>query len=158
MKKLKLYLETTMFNRYVEHGRKYCEETRMLFKKISEGRFDAYTSGFVLEELEKAPEEKKIKMIALIKDFEITPLTARNEIRELAAEYLKHGIMPQGSLFDALHVACASYYGMDVIVSLNFRHINRFKTKILTEGVNRSYGYRNVIISDPMEVIADEEF
>ena len=55
---LKVYLETTIFNRFLETGRDYNIETRSLFEKISENEIEAYSSVYVLEELDKAPEIK----------------------------------------------------------------------------------------------------
>ena len=31
---IRVYLETTVFNRYFEEGREYCAETKLLFDKI----------------------------------------------------------------------------------------------------------------------------
>jgi hypothetical protein len=41
-------------------------------------------------------------------------------------------------------------------VSLNFKHINKLKTKLLTEGVHKMLDYSNPIICTPMEVLDDE--
>ena len=55
VKKLRIYLETTIFNRYVEPERDNHRETKVLFDEIAEGKFDAFTSGYVLRELKQAP-------------------------------------------------------------------------------------------------------
>ena len=62
----KVYLETTLFNLYVEKERGVdYEHTVELFDRISAGRYRAYTSAYVIEELEKAQPEKKDMMLDL---------------------------------------------------------------------------------------------
>ena len=46
---------------------------------------------------------------------------------------------------------------LDAIISFNFSHINRKKAKELTGPVNILYGYRNIYIGQPMEVIENDE-
>jgi predicted nucleic acid-binding protein len=46
---LKVYLETTIFNRFLESGCEYNMETKKLFDKISKAEIEAYSSTYVLE-------------------------------------------------------------------------------------------------------------
>jgi len=47
---------------------------------------------------------------------------------------------------------------MDFIVSLNFQHINKMKTKIMTPYINRLQGYnKEIAICSPIELIENEE-
>ena len=41
---LKVYLETTLFNRFLEDNREYNKETKKLFEKIIQKEIDAYSS------------------------------------------------------------------------------------------------------------------
>jgi len=45
---------------------------------------------------------------------------------------------------------------LEYIFSLNFKHINKLKTKAMTSIVNIREGYRPVTIASPLEVIDDE--
>jgi predicted nucleic acid-binding protein len=56
-------LETTLFNFYVDEDRDAHTDTVKLFKEISQGKYEAYTSTYVTEELENAPEAKRDKMM-----------------------------------------------------------------------------------------------
>ena len=58
--KLKLYLETTVFNYYFDEDRIGHEDVLKLFEAIGEEKYEAYTSVLVMRELEKAPEPKKV--------------------------------------------------------------------------------------------------
>lgn len=79
------------------------------------------------------------------------------EVDMLAAMYLEHRIVPPTSTVDAQHIAVAAVYDMDMILSLNFKHIVRKKTVTMTGLVNADLGYRAVEIHTPMEVVDREE-
>ena len=154
---LKVYLETTVFNRYFEDGREYSIETKMLFEKIQAGEIDGYTSLAVLEELEQAPSPKKEQMIALISSHDITVWDVEQNAYDLADLYIEMGIIPMRFRLDGVHIAMAVINDMDCIVSLNFHHINRLRTKTATEIIHRMKGYAALNICTPMELIYNDE-
>ncbi|MCL2300176.1 MAG: hypothetical protein FWC27_08545 [Firmicutes bacterium] len=157
MKKMKIYLETTIFNRMAEDNRKYCEETKRLFKEIACGKFQPYTSAYVLEELNRAEQSKRATMLALITEYRIHVLPLDNETVELADRYVKEGVIPERFAADAQHIASACVHEMDCILSLNFQHINKVKTKAVTALVNQLLGYRSAVICTPMEVTDNDD-
>ena len=55
-----------------------------------------------------------------------------------------------------MHIAVASFYDMDAIVSWNFKHIVKLKTKRETKGVNLLMGYKEIEIISPQEVIYND--
>ena len=70
MRKQKIYIETTLFNHYFDDDRGLAHQsTIMLFKEIAAGKYEAFTSDYVTDELERAPTEKSEKMIALIEQL-----------------------------------------------------------------------------------------
>jgi len=56
---------------------------------------------------------------------------------------------------DALHIAIASVNNLDVIVSWNYKHIVKLKTKREVTGINALLGYKEIEIYSPLEVIED---
>ncbi|MDR0838150.1 MAG: PIN domain-containing protein [Oscillospiraceae bacterium] len=156
MSGMRVYLETTVFNRYFEHEREYSAETERLFDKINAGEIEAYTSATVLEEIDKAPEPKREQMLELIRECKIEVLETDSQAYDLADLYIEMGIIPSRFRLDGVHIAMAAIHNMDVIVSLNFHHINKLKTKTATEIVHRMEGYGSPIICTPMEVLNDE--
>ncbi len=154
---VKIYLETTLFNYYFDADREAHADTVTLFEECTAGKFEPYTSLYVTDELENAPSEKREKMIALIKQYGISVLPASDKANDLAKKYLSEGALPQGSLMDARHIAIAAVNGLDMIISLNFRHIVKEKTIRLTGAINTIMGYRPVNIYSPMEVVDDEK-
>ena len=157
MKTQKVYLETTLFNYYFDEDRDAHPDTVTLFEECASGKFEPYTSDYVLKELEDAPAEKREKMLALINKYDITVLEATDDTDSLAERYVTEGALPQGSLTDASHIASATVNGLDMIVSLNFRHIVKERTIQLTGAINTLMGYSEVKIKSPMEVIDSEK-
>jgi hypothetical protein len=54
-------------------------------------------------------------------------------------------------------IAISSIYGLDYVLSYNFQHINRAKTKLLTDRINNEEGYSSVFICTAKEVLGDEQ-
>lgn len=156
IEKLRLYLETTVFNYYFDEDRLGHEDVLKLFEAIKAGKYEAYTSSYVMQELEQAPEPKRANMLALIEDYQLNILNTSSKIRRLGELYIERGIIPASHLFDSLHVALASVYELDCIVSYNFHHINRNKTRIMTANINKEEGYGGIMIITAEEVLDNE--
>jgi rRNA-processing protein FCF1 len=156
MKIPKIYLETSVFNFvfYDKEPEKQAD-TIKLFKEIKKGRYRPFTSDYVMEELEKASEEKSEKMMGLITGYKVDRLKKTDEINRLAEIYVGEGIIPKKYDTDALHIAAATVNELDIIVSWNFKHIVKRKTIIMTESVNLRNGYNKIEICSPSEVIGN---
>ena len=159
MRKQKIYLETTLFNHYFDEDRGLAHtSTITLFKEIAAGKYEAFTSGAVIEELEKATAEKYEKMFSLIRQYNIAVLNVSEEAEKLADIYVSENIIPQRYRTDGVHIAVAAVNDMYMIISMNFQHIVKRKTKIGTGSINALNGYRAVEIFNPMEVVEDEYY
>jgi len=146
-----------MFNYYFDEDRGFAHEgTVKLFGDIAAGKYEAFTSTYVTDELEKAPEVKRDKMMGLIAEYDIAVLAPNDEAVRIADLYVAEKIIPLKYRPDALHIAIATVNDLDMIISMNFQHIVKRKTKIGTGSVNALNGYRAIEIYSPMEVIEDE--
>jgi len=145
-----------MFNYYFDTDRDAHADTVKLFEEVKAGKYQAFTSAYAIQELERAPVEKFEKMKGLINEYAITLLDESEEANTLAAKYQEQGILPARSTTDARHIAIAAVNDLDMILSLNFEHIVRKKTVIKTGSLNAEYGYRAVDIRSPMEVVDRE--
>jgi predicted nucleic acid-binding protein len=153
MIKQKVYLETTMFNYYFDETKEDRPITIAFFKAIEEGQFEGFTSAYTVNELENAAEPKRTNMLNLIKKYNIVVLKTSDEADHLAATYIKNNIIPEKKNIDAQHIAIATVNDINMILSYNFKHINKIKTKSLVPVVNQLEGYRSIIITQPKEVI-----
>lgn len=155
MDKPTVYLETTIAN-YVFNNQ-YPERQQIakkLFRLIEEKEFQAFVSDMVVKEVEKAPEPRRsklIKLIKLIKKIKVLPVDKK--VQHLAERYIKEGVFPKTKVADATHVAVASVFALDYVLSWNFEHIVRVSTKQKVQAVNQLLGYKTPIIAVPEEVI-----
>ena len=110
----------------------------------------------MIEELANAEAEKYSKMISLINEYNITVLSTSEEAERLADIYVSEGVIPLKYRTDGVHIAIAAVNDLDMVISMNFQHIVKRKTKIETEKINISNGYHAVEIFNPMEVVESE--
>ena len=149
----KIYIETTLFNCYFDRDRDAHSATIELFREIEAGKYQAYTSSYVIDELEETKEEsKRSNMLTLITKYNIKVLDYSDEAQDLADIYVNEGVIPEKYSYDGLHIACASVNDLEFIFSLNFQHINKLKTKTMTSNINIREGYKPIAIVSPMEV------
>lgn len=153
----KIYLETTMFNYYFDKEREAHPYTVRLFEEIQEGRYHPYTSQYVVGELKNAGEPKRGQMLGLLEQYDIVTLDYSQEARNLATLYVSEKIIPAKYLTDGIHIAVATVNDLDMILSLNFRHIVRKKTVEGTGLINLRAGYRPISIHAPQEVVDYEQ-
>ena len=154
MKKIKYYLDTTIFNFvFAEGDTEKKDITLKLFKDLSLMAEGIYISDEVIREISRAPEPRKSQLEGLLRETNPLLLEVDIEAEELAERYVKEGIIPERYRSDALHIAVAVINGIEVIVSWNFEHIVKLKTRVMVNGVNRLLGYHEIEICSPEEVI-----
>jgi len=152
MKKQKIYLETTLFNYYLDGDRDAHADTVRLFGEIRAGKYEAYTSETVTDELDKAPSPKREMMSDLIKRYGITTLALNDIIDELADLYIENKIIPKKYRTDGVHIAYAVVNKLDCIISMNLRHIVKDKVKKLVNAANILRGYKPIEIISPKDM------
>ena len=153
MKRSTIYLDTTIpnyvFNNHVPDKQK---SAKMLFENIIARQYDAYISDVVLRELRETPNPNLRK--SLIKQVENIPvLELTDECLSLGNQYIDKGIIPEENTDDAFHIALATVYEIDFLVSYNFEHIVRVRTIDQITAVNLLAGYKTPRIIIPEEII-----
>jgi hypothetical protein len=150
----KLYLETTMFN-FFFYGKAKEKQvyTKRLFDDIAAGKYEPYTSDYVMNEIRRASNEKFDSMRSLFDKYKITVLHDSDEIERLGAIYVSKGIIPEKYKDDAIHIAAATVNELDFVLSYNYNHIVKLKTIIGTGLVNRMEGRPQVGLSTPKEIL-----
>ena len=90
-------------------------------------------------------------MIQVIKGFSI--LEVNESVEELAKEYVRYGAVPESYPEDAFHIAVAVLNEMDYLLSWNFRHIVRRRTKDVVRMVNTLRKLKQIEIIAPGELL-----
>jgi len=71
IKKLRLYLESTLYNYYFDTDRDGHKDTVRLFEAIGAGEYEGYSSEYAMLELLDAEEPKRSEMLALAEKYNI---------------------------------------------------------------------------------------
>ena len=158
MRTPRVYLETTLFNFYfADDAPEKRQDTITLFEEIKEGKYEPYTSFAVVDELKKTSSDvKRENMLALISEYDVGIIQDDAEADLLADLYVSEGIIPMKYRDDALHIAVASIAEMHIILSWNFQHIVKLKTRNMVNVINIREGYRTIEICSPKEVIEND--
>jgi len=159
MRKLRLYLETSVWNFYfADDAPEKRDITKEFFESVKQGRYDIFISQTVLNEIDGADEGKKNQLMQLIKDHQPQELDITQEATDLSKEYISQKVIPEAKVEDALHAAISTVYEMDALVSWNNRHLANLRKMEKINGVNLKEGYtKHLEIVTPMEVIADAD-
>jgi hypothetical protein len=148
----KLYIETSPFNFYYSKGSKKEQDTRKLFDWVDKGRFEAYTSLTVIDELKRAEPEKREKMLALVSRYNMNILETDSASDALADLYVSKEIIPLNYRTDAVHIAIASVNYLNCVVSFNFGHIVKLKSLNMCGLINVRRDYPQLGLFSPSEV------
>ena len=150
-RKLKVYLDTSVISAlFDEKNPERKSLTEAFFKEI--GGFDSFISEITIAEIDRTPDnELKNKMREVIKQFSF--LTVNNEVEWLANQYIQNGAIPESYPEDAYHIAMAVIHQIDYLLSWNFKHIVKRKTKDMVRMVNTLNNLRQVEIMTPAELL-----
>ncbi len=158
MKKLKLYIETSVWNfLFAEDIPDKYAATKAFFLQVESGRYDIFISEVVIAEIETAPEQIHHKLRGLIVHYSPEFLSSGDESDNIIDAYLNAGLLSHSQFADLSHLAIASANDMDMLISWNLRHIVKARTRKIVNAVNRLNGYRDIDICTPQEVIEDED-
>ena len=154
MRRIRVYVDTSVFGGM--HDEEFAEPTGRFFRQVQEGRFLVLVSTLSVDELNGAPECVTDVLRQLLPE-QVEPVALTEEVRELAEEYVRAGVLSQKYADDAVHVAAATVAGAELIVSWNFRHMVNYDRIRGFNAVNVRNGYRTITILSPREVIDVEQ-
>ena len=151
MKKESLYLDTSVPSAYYDERAQERKDATIKFWKEVLPHYQVYVSEISVKELDDTKDENLRKRLRrLIKGFKI--LKSNKKIRDLAKVYVERGIFPERYVDDALHVALTTFYEVSYLVSWNFEHLVKVKTRKWVNSVNILEGFREIEIVSPQEL------
>jgi len=151
LRKLKVYLDTSVISALFDERNPARKSLTMTFFERIEN-FEAFISEITIAEIERTPDEElRDKMKEVVEQLQILPLS--EEVEAIANEYIRYGAVPRSYPEDAYHIAVAVINGMDCLLSWNFRHIVRRKTRDIVRIVNTLNNLRQIEIITPAELL-----
>jgi hypothetical protein len=106
----------------------------------------------VFDEPEGIPDPaRREESLALVRSLEQLEYT--EEIAEIADVYVHHKLMPAEAMGDADHLAPASFYNCDMLVTWNCRHLANANKAGHIRRVNALLGFRTPMLVTPLELL-----
>lgn len=137
--KISLYLETSVVGAYLDNGDPFRRDLTIRWWEHELAEYDAFSSILVERELERIAEPHRSGYLNLVKPLE--KLELAEEIAILAEAYIERGIFQRKYIADAIHVALASFYKIDYLVTWNFGHIANVRKQARLRMFNQSAGF-----------------
>lgn len=157
--KKNIYIETTIPNFYYEAR----TEPEMIARKNwtrewwdnQSGHYQLVTSIAVIEELEQGDYPNKEQILSLVNNIQL--LDINMEIHDIVETYIKRKLMPADTRGDALHLALASFYGCDFLLTWNCKHLANANKFTHIRRLNTLLGLYVPALITPVELLSWEE-
>ena len=146
-----IYFDTSIPSAYYDEREPKRLEDTVSFWSNKITLYNAFVSDYTIEELNNTSDTgRRNKLLHLVAPLKI--LKKNISIESLARSYIKHGVFLERDTYDAYHAACATYHKMNYLVSWNFEHLVKAKTRQLLNLINSVEGYKSMEIVCPLEI------
>ena len=112
--------------------------------------FEMYVSETVFNEAGRGDPEMAQKRIEVIAD--LPSLFANEAVTELTQQFLQQTNLPPKASDDALHIALATVYDLDFLVTWNCRHIANPNIQKKLSEISTNFGYQLPILCTPYQL------
>jgi predicted nucleic acid-binding protein len=150
---LRVYADTSVFGGVLDL--EFAAASAKFLDQVKSDKFRLVISAVVEAEMAKAPPRVQAIFQSVAPWHELVTTSAA--VVQLQKAYLQAGILPPLHAADAMHVAHATVWGCQMIVSWNFRHIVHYRKIPLYNAINVREGYFPIGIHTPQEVIEYEK-
>lgn len=110
-------------------------------------KVDCFVSPFVIEEASRGDSAMVARRLEAIASFPV--LRQNDTVDELARRYFEKMSIPERARIDAFHLAMASAYEMDYLLSWNCRHIASAQVQKMTQRMNDELEIQTPIMCTP---------
>ena len=150
----RFYFDTSVFGGAFDE--EFEEVTLQLFERVKLGQIICVFSDLTETELVNAPENVKEHFKNLPK-VNIERVVVTDEILTLASKYVSEKVVGKTSFDDCVHIATATIYKADILVSWNFKHIVNVYRIRGYNSINIRSNYHSLEIRSPKEIIEYED-
>ncbi|MDI6784569.1 MAG: PIN domain-containing protein [bacterium] len=154
--KKSIYLDTTIPSYYFDERleiKLHVDLTRRWWNEERE-LYNLYVSELVMEELTTGEYPYQPEIIQLVAD--LARLAIVSEIEEIIEVYLKNRLMPHKDIGDAFHLALASYYKIDYLLTWNCQHLANVNKQEHIRVINTLIGLHTPEIITPLEIFVEK--
>ena len=130
-----------------------CKITRRWWDEES-NNYNIFLSLETIAELSKGNYPQKDKILEFVKSFQ--QLEPIDEIKKIAQFYIDNHLMPMDIQGDAVHLAYASYYKIDFLLTWNCNHLANANKRQHIKIINGRLGLSTPEIITPLELFTEE--
>ena len=152
-----MYLDATIPSYAVdsrEQIKLHCGITRQWWRN-ERGNYRLFVSDETLAELGEGTYQGKQAALAMTALIPVLRHTDR--ITEIAAKYIEHRLMPRVLGGDAFHLAYASFYGIDFLLTWNCNHLANANKRQHIRWLNTSMDLGVPEIVTPLELVKEKK-
>lgn len=145
----KVYIDTSVYGGYFDSL--FESDTKVFFDTLIERNIQVLISDILEVELYRAP-DRIIDFYEGIPDELKLRVEENESTKTLANSYIEEKVVGKTSMADCEHIALATIYNADVLVSWNFKHIVNLERIRGYNSINFREGYQMIEIRTPNEI------
>jgi predicted nucleic acid-binding protein len=152
-----VYIDTTIISYLIDdrESLKTFSDITKEWWKTQRKNFKLFLSAETIAELQFGNYPKKDEAIKLSKS--IRRLERNLEVEKIAEIYVGNFLMPKDLLGDAIHLAYASYYKIDFLLTWNCKHLANANKKQHIRFLNNKLNIFTPEIITPLELFTEEK-
>ena len=116
-------------------------------------QFTLYISQVVLDEVARGDREVATQRLEILRNFPL--LDIDQSVQNLASQFLSKSNLPAKAADDALHIAAATVYGLDYLLTWNCKHIANAQIQKKLLQISLDAGYELPTICTPYELMGE---
>lgn len=154
--KRRVYIETSVVSYLTARPssdivRAACQHITQSWWSTGRTAVSSYISPYVIEEASAGDPTAAVERIEALRPIPVLPIP--DEIPHLAEFLLLGGGLPPKARIDALHIACAAFHDMDVLLTWNCTHIANPVQLPVMRGLCAAKGYKLPELVTPFELM-----
>lgn len=153
--KRSVYIDTTIPSYCIDKRPEiliHINRTKIWWKKERK-LYRVCTSEFTILELSEGKYPRQKEAITLMKG--IQKLKPVKEIDGIIRAYINNKLMPRKDIRDSIHLAFASFYNIDYLLTWNCEHLANIRKQEHIRVVNRRLGLNTPAIITPLELLPE---
>ncbi len=155
--KEKVYIDSTIPSYYHDEReslKTFIQITRQWWDEESK-QYEIVISEAVIQELGLGEYPNKQRILEMTKGIQILP--SATELEHVTQFYIDNYVMPRSLIGDAVHLAYASYYGIEYLLTWNCNHLANANKRRHIRIINGKLGLNTPEIITPLELFKESQ-
>ena len=155
--KEKIYLDSSVPSYYFDERESlanFIEVTKLWWSEMS-GSYEVFISDAVINELNNGNYPRKNEILKFMSVIPILP--THSTVQQIADFYITNYLMPRSLTGDAIHLAYASFYNLQYLLTWNCNHLANANKRKHIQVINGRLGLSTPQIITPLQLFNEEK-